>query len=467
MVNNVENLERVRRRLEDVAESAFHLYNLGKIVHHKQIDFHRDSSKSRWVFGGNRTGKTECGAMESLWLVTGMHPYQTVDAAKHGWVVSLSTQVQRDVAQAKILKYLPTEFIKDVVMKSGRRDNPKNGVIDFISVRNKFGDISTLGFKSCDQGREKFQGTSLDFVWFDEEPPEEIYEECLLRTLDTGGIVFGTMTPLKGRTWLFDRIMLGNEHSIHQMSWEDNPFLKSEEIASMERSLSCEQLESRKYGRFSEGSGIVFSEFDEDSTVEPFRIKADEWIVAIDPGYVAPTACVYVARVGEVFYVVADYAVSGKTVEEHAKAIVSKCESLGIPKCEVWGMHTALIDSASVQQNLGAKSSVATQFRNNGLHVDTKVNKHVIDGIMKVKALFRNSEGVRRLYVFKNCVNLIRELRTYSWGDNERPVKKNDHCIDALRYALATERIRTNKREPPSLLEERKRKFIKENHYGN
>ena len=45
---------------------------------------------------------------------------------------------------------------------------PENGVIDFIRVKNVFGGTSIIGFKSCDQGREKFQGTSLDYVWFDE-----------------------------------------------------------------------------------------------------------------------------------------------------------------------------------------------------------------------------------------------------------------------------------------------------------
>ena len=37
-----------------------------------------------------------------------------------------------------------------------------------------------MGFKSCDQGREKFQGSSLDFVWFDEEPPRDIYIDLLV-----------------------------------------------------------------------------------------------------------------------------------------------------------------------------------------------------------------------------------------------------------------------------------------------
>ena len=35
-------------------------------------------------------------------------------------------------------------------------------------------------------------------MWFDEEPPLDIYTEGLTRTNATGGLVFLTFTPLKG-----------------------------------------------------------------------------------------------------------------------------------------------------------------------------------------------------------------------------------------------------------------------------
>ena len=58
------------------------------------------------MFGGNRSGKTECGAVEVVYMARGCHPYRKIEKATTGWVVSLSTQVQRDVAQSKILNYL-------------------------------------------------------------------------------------------------------------------------------------------------------------------------------------------------------------------------------------------------------------------------------------------------------------------------------------------------------------------------
>jgi phage terminase large subunit-like protein len=35
-------------------------------------------------------------------------------------------------------------------------------------------------------------------VWLDEEPPLDVYVECLVRTMTTGGLVMVTFTPLEG-----------------------------------------------------------------------------------------------------------------------------------------------------------------------------------------------------------------------------------------------------------------------------
>ena len=80
-------------------------YNAGEKKHEKQLAFHRCLKRNRWVFGGNRSGKTECGAVECVYMARGIHPYRQNRQNVCGWVVSLSAQVQRDVAQKKILQY--------------------------------------------------------------------------------------------------------------------------------------------------------------------------------------------------------------------------------------------------------------------------------------------------------------------------------------------------------------------------
>ena len=256
-------------------KSKIELYNSGRTKHKKQMAFHKCRKRNRWVFGGNRSGKTECGAVESLWILRGIHPYRNNRKNVFGWVVSLFQQVQRDVAQAKILSYLPKSWIADVTMLAGRKDSPESGVIDQIKIKNVYGGVSVLGFKSCDQGREKFQGSSLDFVWFDEEPPKDIYDECMMRVLDRCGDIFGTMTPLKGKTFVYNEIFLNsrkNPEIWHEfMTWADNPYLSKKECALLESALEPSALDARKYGKFSDGAGLVYPEFDESvHVIEPF-----------------------------------------------------------------------------------------------------------------------------------------------------------------------------------------------------
>ena len=78
-------------------------YNVGSVVHKKQIEFHKSEKRVRFVFGGNRTGKTECGAVECVYMARGIHPFRKNKPKTEGWAVSLSTRVQKDVAQKKIL----------------------------------------------------------------------------------------------------------------------------------------------------------------------------------------------------------------------------------------------------------------------------------------------------------------------------------------------------------------------------
>ena len=278
-------MQQLLQRLRDVVgeqnrrkNTPLNRYNSDKI-HQKQMAFHKCHKRNRWVFGGNRSGKTECGAVETVWLSRGIHPFRQNRKNTVCWVVSLSQQVQRDVAQQKILYYLNPSWIRQVVMISGSKKSPAHGVIDYIEIENVFGGTSKIAFKSCEAGREKFQGTSLDFVWFDEEPPQDIYEECRMRVLDRCGEIFGTMTPLKGLTWVYDEIYQNSRSNpevwCEFMEWGDNPYLSPTEIEEMSRSLSADSLDARRYGRFQSLGGMVYTEFSEANVIEPFTVPAE------------------------------------------------------------------------------------------------------------------------------------------------------------------------------------------------
>lgn len=87
----------------------------------------------------------------------------------------------------------------DLILKT----TPKHGLADAVEsvfVKHRAGGTSVLQFKSYDQGRDTFQGTSQHVVHLDEECDISIYTETLLRTMTVNGLVYLTATPLLGLT---------------------------------------------------------------------------------------------------------------------------------------------------------------------------------------------------------------------------------------------------------------------------
>lgn len=52
-------------------------------------------------------------------------------------------------------------------------------LVDTVTVRHVTGGTSRVKFKTYDQGRTRWQTETLDWVWFDEEPPQDLYTEGL------------------------------------------------------------------------------------------------------------------------------------------------------------------------------------------------------------------------------------------------------------------------------------------------
>jgi len=466
--NDIAKLKKIVNEIENrYNKNTLKRYNAGKVIHKKQMQFHESNKRNRWVFGGNRSGKTECGAVEVVWRARGIHPYLENKKNTVGWVVSVSTQVQRDVAQKKILYYLNPDWIEEIIMSSGKKGSPELGIIDTIVVKNIFGGHSIIGFKSCDQGREKFQGASLDYVWFDEEPPYDIYIECKMRIIDKVGDLFGTMTPLKGLTWVYDEIYLNHNNDpnvwhIH-MEWLDNPFLNKEEVLSMTQTLSEDEINSRRFGLFTHHGGLVYSDFREEvNVVEPFNVPL-EWYdnISIDPGLNNPLSCHWYAcdYDGNV-YVIAEHYEAKKDVEYHAGKIKEISNKLNWQRASN-GNIVALIDSAANQRTLASSKSVSELFYDYGISVNTRVNKDLFSGISRVKSYIKNANGESKLFIFKNCVNLIKEIKGYYWGEADVPVKSNDHALDELRYYIMSRPDPAKKSKIKTLVQKNKERLYK------
>ena len=82
MINIAQIYEELDRRNYDALAG----YNSGKIIHQKQLNFHKSQKQNRWVFGGNRTSKTECGAVETIWLA---EEIILIDEPNQMWLVGL------------------------------------------------------------------------------------------------------------------------------------------------------------------------------------------------------------------------------------------------------------------------------------------------------------------------------------------------------------------------------------------
>ena len=139
--------------------------------------------------------------------VTG-RPARRFDRPVSAWAAGKTNETTRDIVQAKLFGRVEGSGVKKPFAGTGlvpgdaiegcswRGAFPD--LADTVAIRHVGGGVSTLGIKSYQQGRGAFEGTEQDVVWLDEEPPLEVYVECLVRTMTTGGLVMVTFTPLEG-----------------------------------------------------------------------------------------------------------------------------------------------------------------------------------------------------------------------------------------------------------------------------
>lgn len=181
----------------------------------KHVEFFEAGAtyRERCAMCANRVGKTfAMGGFEVACHLTGEYPDwwpgRRFDKPIRAWAAGKFNETTRDIVQATLLGGIITENKRrrfdGTGVIPGQRLGPvtwKQGVADLadtIKVRHITGGWSSLGLKSYQQGRGSFEGTAQHVIWLDEEPPEDVYGECLIRTATTNGIVMLTFTPLAG-----------------------------------------------------------------------------------------------------------------------------------------------------------------------------------------------------------------------------------------------------------------------------
>jgi phage terminase large subunit-like protein len=183
----------------------------------KHCEFFRLGAEfqERCFMAANRVGKSVVGAYETTLHLTGEYPHwwegRRFDRSIDAWAAGDTSETTRDIVQLALLGP-PGDFGTGLIpwRKLYGEPRPKRGItdsIDTVAVRHASGGNSTLGFKAYDQGRRKFQGTARHLIWLDEEPPADVYDECLLRLMTTNGIMLCTFTPLQGLSEVALRFM--------------------------------------------------------------------------------------------------------------------------------------------------------------------------------------------------------------------------------------------------------------------
>lgn len=177
----------------------------------KHLEFFAATKKYREcaALSGNRVGKTLSLACYPLAVwATGEYPDwwpgRVFPGPISAWVAGRTNETTRDILQTTLLgnvaykdgeKYLdgtgimPGDSIGKPIWKQG-----VSNLVDTVSIKNVKGGFSTIGFKSYEQGRGAFEGTAMDVILIDEETTDEVYSECLIRTMTRNGIVITTFT---------------------------------------------------------------------------------------------------------------------------------------------------------------------------------------------------------------------------------------------------------------------------------
>jgi len=380
--------------------------------------------------------------------LTGRYPDwwkgRTWDKAVAAWAAGVTSEVTRDSVQRVLCGRInaigtgaiPKDAIKEKSMKRGVAD-----AVDTLVVRHGGGgDIqageSLLGFKSYDQGREKFQAETLDLVWLDEEPDEDIYTESLTRTNATGGIICMTFTPLKGMTGTVKRFLIDKPAGtiVTTMTIEDAEHYSPEERAAIIASYPAHEREARTKGIPTLGSGRICPIADEEIKVEPFEIPA-HWpqICGIDFGWDHPFAAARIAwdRDADTIYVIGEYRQREASPIIHAASL------------RPWGDWIPVAwPHDGLQHDKGSGEQLAAQYRAQGLSL-TPERATFEDGTNGVEAgvsdmLQRMQTG--RWKVFSTCQSWLEEFRLYHREDG-KIVKERDDLISASRYALMMKRV--------------------------
>lgn len=414
--------------------------------HPKQQEASASRRLIRALFWGNRVGKTEWGAQEVAKVALGEHGWITPGEI---WCFSTSFDDQKDTTQKKLLSYIPEHRVVD-------RTWVRKGILKELVIDAGGGRQTKIAFKSYEQGREKAQGAGKVLIWFDEEPPKDIYDECSVR-LDAGVplYIILTMTPVKGMTWVYNELYLKTSNPdlfVSEATWNDNPFLTEEQKAQMRRRLTPQAILVREQGKFVKQVGLVASWFNRQvHLVDIKELPFGDTYSGGDFGFSAPTAWLWIRIDREFNWWVFDGFYRRGLTNPDIQALI-RLKEHGL------GRVTRIGDSAQASD---IKQMNDAGIAITGVEKATGTSKENWDEwrarLMEELGRVQPSTGKPKIFISSQLTDvdeeghefnfLVKELENLRWeevktdlGIEQKPVwgKQPKHAIDAFSYVVAT-----------------------------
>jgi phage terminase large subunit-like protein len=409
----------------------------------------------RLIYGGNQSSKTTCCAAEFAWHVTGAYPPfwngKRFDKPIRAWVVGESSTLVRDTLQRQLCggdefgtgMIALESFCKKPIMVPGGTH-----AIDTMFVAHATDDkpdgTSAITFKSFEMRREKLQSESIDLVWIDERPSEDVFSELLARTSATDGHLIVSYTPIgdgaaAGVTYKF-LSEPSSDRAVFRISSAEAKHISAERREELASGYSEHEIETRLEGIPQLGTGPVFpvellplicKTFNPDDIPSWAR-----WLCGIDFGFDHPFGAVLIAwahELGQV-WVIDSFRMERSSALYHVQRIHSMTQGLRIPIA--WPHDGSTHDKGSGLPLAGQyKGFGANMLPRHAINHGT-THYNVEPALEEMRQLM--FEG--KLTIAPHNAELIDELRHYHRDDNFKIVKQRDDLVSALRYAIMMRR---------------------------
>lgn len=295
------------------------------------------------------------------------------------------------------------------------------------------------------QAETKIRGTTLQGAYCDEATklPEEFFAMLLSRLRKPGAKLFATTNPDAPGHWLKENyIDRAGELDFLDIKFtlDDNTTLPREYVENIKREYTGVFYERFILGHWTLAEGLIYPMFaDALKTPPEFNPRKpetapDRYCLSIDYGTQNAFAALLWARYGAVWYAVKEYYYSGrdtgeqKTDEEYARELDSFTSGIGGPEDK---LRTIIDPSAA---------SFIALLRKRKKYRVLPADNAVSDGIRETATALQTG----KIKISPACKSWIKEAQGYVWDESageDRPVKINDHAMDAMRYFVKTMQI--------------------------